>query len=175
MSQQRLYDNIVSVLKEAQLKLGYEEHAIGVNYITRSLCHLLGCGEAEVEGELAAFSQNYADVLGRIEFAARENGFRLTVPVKGVSYVHSILEENEFLSVFIRTVKKPLCTVDDVHSVFYSFSDQVHFERVDNGEFDYLIYFEEEGIDDFWYCLHDDDLQLEYHRFIREDYLDFNF
>ncbi|MBR0412128.1 MAG: DUF3877 family protein [Eubacterium sp.] len=171
----RFKNNLISVIKEAQLKLGYESHSIGVNYTEPSLCHLLSCDKGEVKQRLAAFCKDNSDFFGELTFTARDGGYRIDVPQKGVDYVHSILKDDEFLSVLIRMVQKPGCTVDDVLNVFYRYSDDVHFEEVQNGEFDFLIYFEDSGVDDFRYCFHDDGLQLEYHRFIKEDYLDFNF
>ncbi|MBR2278529.1 MAG: DUF3877 family protein [Eubacterium sp.] len=175
MNYNRLNNNLISVIKEAQLKLGYESHPIGVNYTEPSLCHLLCCEKGEVEQKLADFCRESSDVFGKITFAKREGGYRLTVPQKGVDYVHSILRGNEFLAVLINAVQMPGCTIETVLDIFHRFSDDVHFEEVANGEFDYLVYFEDEGIDEFWYCFHDDELQLEYHRFIKEDYLDFDF
>lgn len=175
MKYSRLKNNIVSVLKEAMLKLGYESHTVGINYTVPSLCHLLGCSESEVAEVLADFVGEYESVFGRIEVSPKDNLYRLDIPQKGVDYVHGELSDDEFLSVLIRTVRQPKCSIDDVKKVFYTFSDKVHFEEVSNGEFDYLIYFEEDGTDDFRYCFHDDGLQLEYHRFIKEDYLDFGF
>ena len=171
----RLKNNLISVIKEAQLKLGYEQHAFGVNYISRSLCHLLGCSEDELDSAIWQFCSEAVGTFGEISVRKKNGGYRFDIPVKGVAYVHEMLSDDEFLSVFIRTVRQPQCTVEQVLSVFRSFSDKVHFEEVSNGEFDYLIYFEEDGTDDFWYCFHDDGLQLEYHRFIKEDYLDFGF
>ncbi|MBQ9517551.1 MAG: DUF3877 family protein [Eubacterium sp.] len=175
MISNRLQNNLISVIKEAQLKLGYESHALGVNYTEPSLCHLLDCDKSELPQQLEQFCSDGRDIFGEITFAKREGGYRFDVPQKGVDYVHSILRDDEFLAVFIGTVRRAGCTVDDVLKVFYRYSDDVHFEEVQNGEFDFLIYFEDSGTDDFWYCFHDDGLQLEYHRFINEDYLDFDF
>lgn len=171
----RFTNNFISVIKEAQLKLGYESHPIGVNYTEPSLCHLFGCVKDTLPHKLADFCIESKENFGEITFVERDGGYRIDVPQKGVDYVHSLLRDDEFLSVLIRTVQKPGCTVDDVLNVFYRYSDDVHFEEVQNGEFDFLIYFEDSSIDDFRYCFHDDGLQLEYHRFIKEDYLDFNF
>ena len=175
MNYLRLENNVISVIKEALLKLGYESHAIGVNYTEPSLCHLLGCKPEELKELLNGFCDCCAEKFGEVSYAEREGGYRLDIPSQGVDYVHSLLSDDEFLASFIRTVRKPGCTIEDVKNVFLSYSSAVHFEEVDNGEFDWLIYFENGDIDDFWYCLHDDGLQLEYHRFIKEDYLDFNF
>ena len=39
----------------------------------------------------------------------------------------------------------------------------------------YLIYFEDGEPDEFYYCLDDDDFGVTYHRFTKEDYIDFGF
>jgi len=54
MDHQRLEKNIIDNIREAQLKLGYEERPISFNYLTSSLCHLLGTEDIE-GGELLDF------------------------------------------------------------------------------------------------------------------------
>ncbi len=171
----RMRQHLIAVLKESQFKLGYAENAIGIHYMASTLCHLLDCPYAQLNRQLAAFAREVQNDFGEVEIAYTPESYCLTVPAQGVRYVHGISREDEFLNVLIQTARKPGCTVDDIKAVFYRYSDDVHVERVDNEAFDWLIYFNDSSIDPFWYCLHEDGLQLEYHRFIKEDYLDFGF
>lgn len=173
----KLKNNLISVIKEAQIKIGYDSMPISFNYVTTSLRHLLNeCDEHEILPLLKQFAQEYKEIFGQIDIAKTDNGYRLTIPEKGVDYVHSILDENEFLVKFIESVRKIDCTIHDVVDIFKSYNENVHFEKTDdNSEFDYLIYFEDGTPDAFWYCLDDDDFGFVYHRFTKEDYLDFHF
>lgn len=169
--------NLISVIKEAQIKLGYDKMPISINYILPSLKHLFNeCEDDEIEQNIKAFAQKNNANLGEISIKRIDNGYRLTVSGEGAEYVHNLIDENEFLVSFINTVRTPLCTIDMIISVFKKYSDNVHIEDTsENGEFDYLIYFENGDIDEFWYCIDIDDLGTTYHRFTKEDYLDFNF
>ena len=104
-----------------------------------------------------------------------ENGFRLDVPAKGVDYVNSIFDDNDFLVRFINEVRNPKATIDSIVAVFESFSDNVVVKKINTDEFDYLIYFADGKPDEFWYCIDTEDLGMTYHRFMKDDYLDFNF
>lgn len=49
------------------------------------------------------------------------------------------------------------------------------FKETDNGEFDYLIRFEDDLQDEYVYCFKDEGCYMTYHRFLREDYEEFGF
>ena len=176
MNFDRLKKNLIGVIKESQIKLGYESMSFGVNYVTPSLLHMLdGAKEEDLPELLKEFSDENKDELGDITVSKTSNGFRLNVPPKGVDYVHSTYDDSDFLVRFINEVRNPRATVESVVDVFKAFGDKVVVKRVDNGEFDYLIYFEDGKPDEFWYCIDTEDLGMTYHRFMKDDYLDFNF
>lgn len=178
MDYERLKRNLISVIKEAQIKLGYEEIAIGVNYVTSSLLNLLGsdANEENIEDILLVFAHFNEALFGDIDVKRIENGYRLTVSPRGAKYVNSLVGENDFLVKFINEIRSPLATIESVVDVFKAYSDRVVIEKTkDNDEFDYVIYFEDGQPDEFWYCIDTEDLGMTYHRFIKEDYLDFGF
>lgn len=171
-----LKNNLVSVIKESQIKLGYESISFGVNYVTPSLLHLLkGASEEDLYQTLIDFCTEYEGVFGNIEVVKNDTGYRLNVPAKGVDYVYSTYDDGDFLVKFINEIRNPLATVASVVDVFRSFGSEVHIEKIENGEFDYLIYFENGEPDDFLYCIDVEDLGMTYHRFMKDDYLDFEF
>lgn len=172
----RLFDNIVSVTKESQLKLGYESVPFGINYARSSLLHLLGdCDDGAVPDLLAEFAAQYRDTLGDITYRTVSNGYRIDIPTQGVDYVHSLVRDDDFLVQFINVIRDYTCTIDDIIAVFNRHSDKVVVEHIDNDDFDYLIYFEDGQPDAFWYCIDTEDIGMTYHRFTKEDYLDFGF
>ena len=59
--------------------------------------------------------------------------------------------------------------------MFEAHSDQVIFETMSNGEFDYLLRFADGVPDDYYYCFKDEGCHMVYHRFLPEDYKDFDF
>ena len=176
MNYTRFENNLISVIKEAQIKLGYDKMPISINYIKPTLKHLFGeCDENDIVKYLTEFSNISKDKFGKIDIISIDNGYRITISAQGNEYVNILIKDNEFLVEFIKTIRSLDCTIDKVVDVFKKYSDNVVVKQVNNDDFDYLIYFENGDIDDFWYCIDTDDLGTTYHRFIKEDYLDFGF
>ena len=67
------------------------------------------------------------------------------------------------------------CTMDELLAVFNRYGDRVHVEELHNGEFDWLISFEDGQPDAYRYCIADEGCHLTYHRFTKEDYEAFGF
>ena len=62
------------------------------------------------------------------------------------------------------------CTMEELLAQFHKHSDHVRVEELHNGEFDWLIEFEDGEPDEYRYCIADEGGHLTYHRFTREDY-----
>lgn len=175
MNYSRLKNNIVDMIKEEQIKLGYRSESVRLYYPLASLNRLLG-SEININqmGQLLReFSDYVQESLGKLEVSNRGERFCLTIPPKGTDYVHEHMDGTEFICDLIRTIEKHGCTIDDVLEQFYKHSEHVHVEKTSHGEFDYLIYFEDGTPDDFRYCITDEGCHMVYHRFTIDDYKDF--
>ena len=80
-----------------------------------------------------------------------------------------------FLAAFIAAIGRHGCTMDELLAVFNRYGDRVHVEELHNGEFDWLISFEDGQPDAYRYCIADEGCHLTYHRFTKEDYEAFGF
>jgi len=171
----RLKKNISDIIKEQQIKLGYRKEAVRLYYPLQSLNRLLGTelNENEMQSVLESFAESVEDEFGNINISCNNGRFCFLFPEKASEYIHTHAEEKGFLHDFITAVSKHNISVDEIVEVFKKYSDCVHFEKVDNGEFDYLIYFENGEPDDYRYCLTDEGDHIIYHRFTLEDYNDF--
>lgn len=177
MDYTRLKNNIVDVIKEEQVKLGYRSETIRLYYPLKSLNRFLG-QNLDTEAMLAALSSFCDEVkeeLGVVEISNAGERFCIKIPPDGVDFVHENIDDSEFICEFIRLIEKHGCTMDEVIALFRRFSDKVHVEKAEHGEFDYLIYFEDGKPDNYRYCLTDEGCHIIYHRFTPEDYLDFEF
>lgn len=172
MNSQKLERNIIAVLQEGQIKLGYESAKMKLYYPLVALNGLLGTDYDvdKMEQTLTGFCKTLEDRLGKIEISAAGERFCLTVPAEGADYIHGHMEHTEFLQEFIGAVRKHGCTIAEILSLFHRYSDRVHYEKLVDAEFDYLIYFEDGKPDDFRYCIQEEDCHLIYHRFTPEDY-----
>lgn len=177
MDYKRLEDNVINVIKEEQVKLGYREESIRLFYPLNSLNRFLKseCAVAEMKEALQGFVLYVQERLGEILISHKEDRFCLTIPPEGVRYVHDQMRNSEFIAALVELVRRHGCTIEEVLDLFYRYADQVHVEKVDHGEFDYLVYFEDGIPDDFRYCFTEEGPHLIYHRFTPEDYEDFEF
>lgn len=176
MNFQKLEKNIIDIIQEEQIKLGYRRESIRLYYPLLSLNRLLetDCGPDQMCEVLGAFSRHTEMRLGRIEFSHQKDRFCLTIPPQGSEYVHQNAGDNDFIRDFITTISQHGVTIDQMLQLFYKYSDNVHVEKLENEDFDYLVYFEDGIPDDFKYCLTDEGCHIIYHRFTVDDYNDFH-
>lgn len=178
MNYTKLEKNLINVMKEAQIKLGYDGNALRMNYTVSSLNNLLDTdlSAGEMKDALSGFCRAVEDRLGGIDVTVKdENILTFCIPAQGTQYVHDHIDSSEFIVEFINAVGGHDCTMEKIIGIFRRHSDKVHIEQIDNDEFNYLIYFEDGVPDDFLYCINDDGLHITYHRFTEADYHDFGF
>lgn len=172
-----LENNIIEVIKEEQIKLGYASETIRLYYPLESICNLLGSDYTikELYDTLNQFCGFVKDRLGDVEFFNKETRYCFIIPPKGVDFVHDAIEKNHFLQDFIEKISSHDCTLDELLKVFHQYSNHVVCEEMDNGEFDYLIYFKDQILDAYKYCIKFENCHAIYHRFTRADYENFGF
>lgn len=171
----KLEKNVIDFIQEEQLKLGYRRETIRLYYPLLSLNRLFGtdCDVDQMCKLMDSFC-SYAEArLGRIEVTHQKERFCFAIPPEGSEYVRENTEYPAFIRDFIHTVSRHGVTIEEVLQQFYRYSDNVHVEKLENGEFDYLVYFENGIPDDYRYCISDEGCHIIYHRFSIDDYNDF--
>jgi len=177
MNTEKLFRNVVDVIEEGQLKLGYREETIRLYYPLDSLNLFLHASldAAGMMDALSAFADEYADRLGEIAVSRKGKRFCLAVPPKGAAYVSARTDKNGFLAKFVALIARHGTKMEDVIALFERYSPCVCVDELRNGEFDYLIRFADGKPDAFYYCITDEGCHLMYHRFTKEDYEAFGF
>lgn len=173
----RLEENIINVVQEEQIKLGYRREKVSLFYPLTSLNNFLvtSLSPEEMEEKLAAFFKSGESRLKMTSVKYQNERFCMIISEETVEYIHGILPQKCFLKDFVEKIGEHNCTIEDLLEIFHRYSEKVHFEKVSNGEFDYLIYFENGIPDNFRYCVTDEGCHMIYHRFTPEDYGDFEF
>lgn len=173
----KLERNIRDVIKEEQVKLGYRKETIRLYYPLLTLNRFLGADldVSDMTKALTAFTVSVADKFGNIEISHEGERFCFCFPPEASEYIHLNTGNTGFLYDFIETVSKHDVSIEDVIGQFRKYSDHVHVEKTNHGEFDYLVYFEDGVPDEFRYCLTDEGCHIIYHRFTIDDYNDFHF
>ena len=183
--------SLIDVIKEEQAKLGYYREDIRLYYPLSSLNHFLGTDVnadkmqkiLEGTGEnvdatrniVAGMNARLSDKLGMVEVSHRGDRFCFHILPEGVEYVHENTKENEFIRELVNLVAKHGCTIDQIYELFTAHSDRVGREKMDNGEFDERIWFQDDADDPYYYCFKQEGGHMIYHRFLPEDYEDFEF
>lgn len=197
--------SLIDVIKEEQAKLGYYREDIRLYYPLSSLNHFLGtdvnadkmqkileetgenidetrnivegkeAGSATAEPIVAGMNATLSDKLGMVEVSHRGDRFCFHILPEGVEYVHENTKENEFIRELVNLVAKHGCTINQIYELFTARSDRVGREKMDNGEFDERIWFQDDADDPYYYCFKQEGGHMIYHRFLPEDYEDFEF
>lgn len=174
MNINKLERNIISLVEEQQLKLGYLKETVRFYFPLSSLNNFLdtNCDVDEMIKQMEMFSAETIETLGGVNVTNDGERFCVAVPPQGAENINNNLDKNSFIATLIETVRKHGCTFEQVIDVFKEHSSLLQIEEMSNGEFDYLIYFED-GIPDFYrYCLSVGDDHVSYHRYTKEDYED---
>ena len=132
-------------------------------------------GSATAEPIVAGMNARLSDKLGLVEVSHRGDRFCFHILPEGVEYVHENTKENEFIRELVNLVAKHGCTIDQIYELFTAHSDRVGREKMDNGEFDERIWFQDDADDPYYYCFKQEGGHMIYHRFLPEDYEDFEF
>lgn len=176
---ERLRKNLIDVIKESHIKIGYSDTSVGIYYPFDSLNRFLGSDldEAGMRSALKDFCAYARDTLGDISVSVDDGRFCLRVPPEGAAYVNALPEESGFLREFIDLAKTHGdVTIEKIIGVFKHYSDCVKCVPInDSDEFDYLICFADGKPDDFRYCIQMEPGHFTYHRFTPEDYESFGF
>ncbi len=197
--------SLIDVIKEEQAKLGYYREDIRLYYPLSSLNHFLGtdvnadkmqkilegtgenvdatrnivegkeAGSATAESIVAGMNARLSDKLGMVEVSHRGDRFCFHILPEGVEYVHENTKENEFIRELVNLVAKHGCTINQIYELFTAHSNRVGREKMDNGEFDERIWFQDDVDDPYYYCFKQEGGHMIYHRFLPEDYEDFEF
>lgn len=176
MNYTKLTNNLIDLVKEEQTKLGYRKEAIRLYYPLSSLQHILGTTDsAEHLIEKLQKEANFAkDSLGTLDISCQNERFCIGIPVDGSEWVHDHMQPAEFIVSLVDLVSRHGCTMEDIFALFRAQEQPVEIKQIKGGEFDYRIRFLE-GDDPYYYCFKDEEIHIIYHRFLPEDYEDFNF
>ncbi len=171
----RLEKNITDQIKEAQLKLGYAEETVRLYYPLSSLNALLRADVGTEKEMCALLSQGFGgeERLGRLTFRAHAGRIEIGISPQGARYVHEQVATPAFLRELItlfQTQHAP--SLERICEVFGKYDDGFVCEEMPEGsDFDYVIYFADGRVDEYYYCVKMEMGHTIYHRFMKEDYL----
>jgi len=179
MDTDRLIENIIEQIKEAQIKLGYVKEVIRLYFPAASLSLLLQIPEesAEVLAEQLQKKSSLKDtMLGEMQFSScKGNRVEVCILPQGAEYVHQYVKDPPFLVSIIQLFgENHHLTIEEICMAFEQFNPNYICQKMDKGmDFDYVLYFPDETPDAWYYCIRMEMGHTIYHRFSKEDYLGF--
>lgn len=175
----KLTKHIISTVYEGLIKLGTTGNEnYSIFYDLELLNYLLDTNYTEKEECLKDLLNVYqcgnespsSEPL-QIHVALEKGRFRFTVLAVSIPYVRSEGESNGFLRDIIELVKTQHFHIEDVKNVFNRYSTDYTCESVDHPEFQYVLYFNHEDINQYKYCFSFDGCcGGYYHRLLSYDY-----
>ena len=157
-------------VKELQIKLGYAKETVRLYYPLSSLEMLVGTS-ADLIGELNDEISLQNCGLGQVKFTLHKSRVEVNIPPEGTEYVHQHVEASAFLVDLIDLFQKHHhCEMEDVRAVFARHGNYVSEKMPEGTDFDYVMYFEDQTVDEYYYCIKMEMGHTIYHRFMREDY-----
>ncbi len=173
MNFEALKMNIIYVLKESQVKLGYTENSARLNYPLDSLNRLLETSLTadEMDSALRAFCEYVMGELGDVKLSDYEGQYTFVIPSEGTRFVHENVQDSGFLSELIELLQSGRAkTIDDLLAVFRKYSDNVRCVEAQEDEFNYVVWFADGKPDSFRYCVDVDLGHITYHRLTEGDF-----
>lgn len=172
---ERLIKNISDQIIEAQIKLGFASETMRFYYPLDSINYILNTDYSNGD-ELVKYLNNkieiYNSYLGNLGISNINNRIEISVGSNGVEYVYKNLKPSQFLVDIINLfMNNHHCEIKDIKSIFEKYSKNYVCERMkEDADFDYVFYFENPDIDEYYYCVKMEMGHSIYHRFTKEDY-----
>ena len=175
MNYERFIQNVIDQIKEAQIKLGYAYETTRLYYPTDSLGRLLNAeDEKERLLELLKSDLYFQNTkLGKIAFGGSKERIEVCILPEGAKYIHEKVETPVFLEALIQLFNQNHhCKIEEIEALFQEYSNSCVVKKMPEGEdFDYVLHFEDEKPDAYYYCIKMEMGHTIYHRFCKEDYL----
>lgn len=167
-----LEKNLCDSIFEMMLKLG-ESHnrSICIYYTPELAAYLTGTDVNDVAEKLMQFKAFVKEHLGNVDIeTASDNRYGIRVYSDGIDKIMKSNPRRLFLRKLIEVIRKRDCSIERIKEIFAEESVDFVCEEIDDSEFQYVIYFKDENIDEYKYCFTFDVMGSYYHRLINYDY-----
>ncbi|MGN0293843.1 MAG: DUF3877 family protein [Lachnospiraceae bacterium] len=175
----KLEKHIVDTLKEWQLKLGSIDQHINLYYPVDSICDYMELEKMpETKQEKKAllhtvkkYLSEQAAYLGDVTLNDTDSRIGIEIPAEGCRYVADNVKTPEFLEGFLKVLEQQ--DLEKIKTFFREYAAHCGgtvVEETDTEDMGTVLYFKQEEIDPYVYCIDQDVFGITYHRFARTDY-----
>lgn len=174
-----LEKHVVDTMKEWQIKIGSFDSDIRLYYPKTSLCRHLNL-QNDIESEVLSryiekYFADYVKYLGDVTVSAKQDRFCILVGREGCDYVEKNVPEPEFLAKFLEVLKsqKMQNILDYFEEYAKRYGTSLCTEKEEGG-LETILYFENNEIEPYVYCIDQNEFGITYHRFSKGDYMELN-
>lgn len=172
-----LEKHITDTIKEWQIKIGSLDTDIRLYYPKASLCRYLNLDINTDNVALCRYIEKYfADdikYLGNVAVSVNQDKFCILVCKEGCEYVEKQVPEPEFLTQFLKVLKgqdmQGILQFFEEYAEKYGTAACTQKEEEGTGT---VLYFEDESIEPYMYCIEQNEFGVTYHRFARCDFIE---
>lgn len=171
-----LEKHVIDTMKEWQIKIGSFDSNIRLYYPKKSLCRYLDLNididnKALIKYIEKYFADNTKD-LGKVIVSEDRDRFCILVGKEGCEYVEKRVQEPEFLAKFLEVLKcQKMKNIIDFFEEYAKKQGTCVCTKKEE-ELETVLYFENEDIEPYVYCIDQNEFGITYHRFTKEDYMD---
>lgn len=172
MQTERFVKNMTDQVKELQIKLGYAKETVRLYYPISSLNALLGMSFSDDREGRKVLQKALEQELQQYVFTIHENRMEVTISPEEAERIHLYEETSPFLQELVNLFQtNHHCSLEEICKVFASYPEEYVCEEMPEGtDFDYVIYFKDLSVDEYFYCIKMEMGHTIYHRFMKEDY-----
>ena len=167
-----LEKHIIDTVKEWQMKIGYQNGGMKLYYPGESLKEDLETDD--LQNALYVFGREVQPRLGKIEITHSGDRYCLDIPEQGCRAISETVPEPEFLSRLLHVITAGNGSMEQVRKCFRDFAEERNTVVVESDETEHeagcVFYFEDGKMDEYVYCVEENEFGLTYHRFSRADY-----
>lgn len=167
MNCEKLISNINDQILEAQIKLGFAKETVRLYYPLTSLTALVEREDIKEDNVVRRLQEE----LPSFSFSQKGDKVEISIPSDYVVYVHERVKASPFLVAFIGLFQEHThLSIQQIKETFSQYGKYVCLAMPADAEFDYVIYFEDSMIDEYYYCIKFEMNHVTYHRFTKKDY-----
>lgn len=163
----KLEKHIADQIKEAQLKLGFVRETMRLYYPLESMLGILDMSGIEAEPLCRQLENAFPD----FSFGQHEGRIEICVPPAYVERVHKEMETPVFLAELVDQFQKNHhLTKEQLEQMFARHGDFICEQMPEDADFDFVFYFRDPSVDEYYYCVRMEMGHTIYHRFLKSDY-----
>lgn len=167
-----LLKNLSDSIFEMMIKLDETTSNSMCIYYTEDLAaYLLGVPKENIKDEIYSFKNYISDELGKTDITFTSDGrFGIVVYSDGIEKIMASNPRKLFLKELIEKIRSRNCSLNEIKHIFEKENSNYICEKINNSEFQYVLYFIDKNIDEYKYCFTFDIMGSYYHRLIDYDF-----